>query len=49
MEQCETYDLSVMSSLNDIYKPIDLDMYYEVLDGVPNSEGILYLSIIYFV
>lgn len=39
-EQCIDFDVVVTYFLADIFKPIDLELSYAVLDGVPDSEGI---------
>lgn len=38
-ETCVHMDANIQFNVADIFKPIDLQMSYEVLDGVPDSEG----------
>lgn len=38
-EECLHYEATVKFSIADIFKPIDLNMNYVVLDGIPDSEG----------
>lgn len=38
-ETCVHMDATIQFNVADIFKPIDLEMSYEVLDGVPDSEG----------
>ncbi|XP_036332455.1 integrin alpha-PS3-like, partial [Rhagoletis pomonella] len=36
-EQCRSFDCEVHSSVADIFKPIELEMHYDLINGVPNS------------
>lgn len=38
-ETCVHMDATIQFNVADIFKHIDLEMSYEVLDGVPDSEG----------
>lgn len=38
-EKCLSFDALVKFSIADIFKPIDLNMNYVALDGIPDSEG----------
>lgn len=38
-ETCIHMDANIQYNVADIFKPIDFEMSYEVLDGVPDSEG----------
>lgn len=42
-EQCSAFKVLIHFSLTDIFQPILLDMNYAILDGVPDSEGMLIL------
>ncbi|XP_067631871.1 integrin alpha-PS3 isoform X2 [Eurosta solidaginis] len=37
-EQCRSFDCEVRSSVADIFKPIELEMHYDLINGVPPSE-----------
>uniref|UniRef100_W8BH52 Integrin alpha-PS3 n=1 Tax=Ceratitis capitata TaxID=7213 RepID=W8BH52_CERCA len=37
-EQCRTFDCEVHTNVADIFKPIELEMHYDLINGVPNSE-----------
>ncbi|XP_054738538.1 integrin alpha-PS3-like isoform X1 [Anastrepha obliqua] len=37
-EQCRSFDCEVHSSVADIFKPIELEMHYDLINGVPKSE-----------
>ncbi|XP_050323162.1 integrin alpha-PS3 isoform X1 [Bactrocera neohumeralis] len=38
-EQCRTFDCEVYTNVADIFKPIELDMHYELINGVPKTEA----------
>lgn len=38
IESCLEYDASVKYSLEDVYKPIDIEMHYRILNPVPQSD-----------
>ncbi|XP_030384138.1 integrin alpha-PS3 isoform X2 [Scaptodrosophila lebanonensis] len=37
-QQCRVFECNVVYSVNDIFKPIDLEMHYQLVKGVPDSE-----------
>lgn len=37
IESCLEYDASVKYSLDDVYKPIDIEMHYQILNSVPQT------------
>lgn len=37
--KCHTWKCSVEKNLRDIFRPIDLELRYEIIRAVPNSEG----------
>ncbi|XP_011178712.1 integrin alpha-PS3 isoform X2 [Zeugodacus cucurbitae] len=37
-EQCRTFDCEVYTNVADIFKPIELEMHYNLINGVPKSE-----------
>lgn len=39
IEECKEYDASVKFAIADIFKPIDIEMLYNILDKVPDSDG----------
>ncbi|KAJ6640899.1 Integrin alpha-PS3 [Pseudolycoriella hygida] len=40
IESCLEYDASVKYSLEDVYKPIDIEMHYQILNLVPQSTDV---------
>lgn len=38
IESCLEYDASVKYSPDDVYKPIDIEMHYQILTSVPQSD-----------
>lgn len=38
-EQCRTFDCEVYTNVADIFKPIELEMHYDLINGVPKTEG----------
>lgn len=39
IESCLEYDASVKVILENVYKPIDIEMHYQLLNPVPQSDG----------
>lgn len=39
IESCLEYDASVKYSLEDVYKPIHIEMHYQLLNPVPQSDS----------
>lgn len=39
IESCLEYDASVKYSLEDVYKPIDIEMHYQLLNPVPQTDS----------
>lgn len=39
VESCLEYDVSVKYSFEDVYKPIDIEMHYQILNPVPQSDN----------
>lgn len=39
IESCLEYDASVKYSLDDVYKPIDIEMHYQILNPVPQTDN----------
>ncbi|KAG4071617.1 hypothetical protein HA402_011771 [Bradysia odoriphaga] len=39
IESCLEYDASVKYILEEVYKPIDIEMHYQLLNPVPQSDG----------
>lgn len=39
IETCLEYDASVKYSLEEIYKPIDIEMHYQLINPVPQDSG----------
>ncbi|XP_014099156.1 integrin alpha-PS3 isoform X2 [Bactrocera oleae] len=37
-EQCRTFDCEVYTNVADIFKPIELEMHYDLINGVPKTE-----------
>lgn len=37
--KCSMWDCSVRYSIEDIFKPIELELHYDIIHGVPDSEG----------
>lgn len=47
-EQCQDFDLTISFSAKDVFTPVQLEMNYDVRNGVPDSEGnehLLFLAI----
>lgn len=41
-EQCQDFNVNVQFVPHDVFRPLAFDMHFEVLDLIPDSEG-LYL------
>lgn len=39
IESCLEYDASVEYSPEDVYKPIDIEMHYRILNPVPQTDN----------
>ncbi len=39
VESCLEYDANVQYSLEDVYRPIDIEMHYQLLNPMPESES----------
>lgn len=47
-EKCSIFEVAVTFSLPEIFKPIELEMQSEILDAVPDSEG-MYFDFLLFI
>lgn len=39
IETCIEYDVMVKYSLEDVYKPIDIEMHYQIVNSVPQMDN----------
>lgn len=42
IESCLEYDASVTYAVEEIYKPIDIEMHYQLLNPIPQDGGTLW-------